>query len=130
MTTTGEQLASLSGLPSGTAMAHLLAITTGGGTGETIYASTMHVVTSTPQVFAQRISRRKPVEREYAKPAAVSATNEKRKTSRAILAYVSTPPQVSYPFTQAEEVFVSMRQAQTVVVHTAGNSVVARRRKA
>lgn len=111
-------------------MDHLLAIQTGGGAVETIFASTMRVVTSTPEVFAHRISRRKPVERKYAKPATMSATNEKRKTGRISLAYISTPPQFSYPFTQAEEVFVSLRQLATVVVHTAGASVVAKRVKA
>jgi hypothetical protein len=39
MATTGERLVELSGLPTGTALDHLLAIETGGGTGtgETIY---------------------------------------------------------------------------------------------
>lgn len=36
---TGERLAQLSGLPSGSALAHLVAITqTGGGTGQTVFA--------------------------------------------------------------------------------------------
>ena len=60
--TTGEQLVSLSGATSGTALAHLLAITTGSGSGETVFSGTVRVVTSTPEVFAQRITRRKPVE--------------------------------------------------------------------
>ena len=127
--TTGEQLSSLSGLPSGTAMDHLLAIQTGGGAVETIFASTMCVITSTPQVFAQRIARRKPVDRDTPKVPKVSAVGSKRKETRVSYAYVSTPTPVSYPFTHADEVFVSMRQATTVVVHTAGDSVVAQRRK-
>lgn len=36
MATTGGKLVELSGLPLGTALEHLLAITTGGGTGETV----------------------------------------------------------------------------------------------
>ena len=37
MATTGEKLVELSSLSTGTALAHLLAITGGGGTGQTIY---------------------------------------------------------------------------------------------
>ena len=37
MATTGEKLVELSSLSTGTALEHLLAITTGGGTGQTIY---------------------------------------------------------------------------------------------
>ena len=45
---TGQLLVSLSGLPTGSAMTHLMAITTGSGTGtgETIFAHQMTVVAS------------------------------------------------------------------------------------
>lgn len=123
--TTGEQLVSLSGATSGTALAHLLAITTGSGSVETVFAGTVRVVTSTPEVFAQRITRRKPVEQTREAPQGTS----QRKAGRSNLIYVTSPVSVSHPFTCAEEVFVSMRQAPTIVVQTAGNSVVARRKK-
>jgi hypothetical protein len=45
---TGHRLASLSGLPSGSALAHLMAAVTGTGTGETIYAHRMEVSTRQP----------------------------------------------------------------------------------
>lgn len=47
-----------------------------------------------------------------------------------VVAYVSTQIPVSQAITHADEVFVSMRQAQAVVVHTSGASVVAKRVKA
>lgn len=47
--TTGQRLAYLSGLPSGSALAHLMAITTGTGTGETIYAHRMEVSVRKPK---------------------------------------------------------------------------------
>lgn len=50
---TGERIVSLSGLPSGSALAHLAAISTG-GTGATVFTSAVRVSTSRKQVFVQR----------------------------------------------------------------------------
>lgn len=60
---TGQRLVSLSGLPSGSALAHLMEITTGTGTGtgETIYASKLFVITGEQRhVFVQPTMRTAP----------------------------------------------------------------------
>lgn len=60
---TGQLLVSLSGLPSGSALAHLMAITAGTGTGETIYAHRMTVVASQRSTtVTNRVKRTAPSE--------------------------------------------------------------------
>lgn len=87
MTTAGQRLVSLSGLPSGSAQAHLLAITTGTGTGETIYAPRMTVVTqqrtatvtSRPKRAAQRVE-----------PVAKQAKAPQKQSSKYVYAFTKT----------------------------------------
>lgn len=57
MTTAGENLVQRSGLPSGTALAHFLAIQ-GSGADRIIYASQMAVLVESPQVSVMQIPRR------------------------------------------------------------------------
>jgi hypothetical protein len=61
---TGERLASLSSLPSGSAMAHLLALQAGTGAGDSFYSGTVRVVTSKSGVSVQHKAKRPAVERE------------------------------------------------------------------
>lgn len=103
--------------------------TTGGGSEEAIYVGTVRVVVSAPKVFAHRIAKRAPVERGVPrKPRAASVSGE-RKEPRVSYIYATAPVPFSYPLTHAEEVFVSSQQATTIIVHTAGYSVVAQRKK-
>jgi len=126
MTTTGQYLVSLSSLPSGSALAHLMAIQVGTGTGEAVYSGTVRVVTSQPGVFVQRKAIRASVEKEQSAPR-VSAP--KKKSSRTNAAYVFSPQHTAYSFTQTEEVFVLVRNSRETVVQSAINSVVAQRKK-
>lgn len=124
---TGEQLVSLSGLPTGSAMAHLMAIQTGTGAGDSFYSGTVRVVTSQPEVFVHRKAIRASVEKEQAAPR-VSAP--KKKATRTNAAYVFAPQNTAYSFTQPEEVFVLVRSSRKeTVVQAAINSVVAQRKK-
>ena len=124
---TGEKLVSLSGLPTGSAMAHLLAIQTGTGIGDSFFSGTVRVVTSQPEIFVHRKVARASVEKEQAAPR-VSAP--KKKETRTNLAYVFAPQNTAYSFTQPEEVFVLVRSvSKQAVVQTAINSVIAQRKK-
>lgn len=123
---TGQQLVSLSGQPGGSALAHLLAIQTGTGAGDSFYSGTVRVVTSQPEVFVHRKATRSYVEKEQAAPR-VSAP--KKKATRTNAAYVFSTRNTAYSFTQPEEVFVLVRNSKETVVQTAINSVVAQRKK-
>lgn len=123
---TGQQLVSLSGLPTGSALAHLLAIQTGTGSGDSFYSGTVRVVTSQPEIFVHRKVARASVENEQAAPR-VSAP--KKKATRTNAAYVFSPQNTAYSFTHEEEVFVSVRAVNETTVMTAANSVVAANRK-
>jgi len=120
---TGEQLVSLSSLPTGSALAHLLAIQAGAG--ESFFSGTVRVVTSQPEVFVQRKAIRAPVETPQAAPRASAP----KKAARTNAAYVVVPQNTAYSFTQPEEVFVLVRNSRETVVQTAINSVVAQRKK-
>lgn len=121
--TTGEQLVSLSGMLSGTAMAHLLAITA--GTGEAVYSNFVRVVTSQPEVFVQRKAKRGSAGQEKR----ISPTHvPENKDRRVGVAYVQSPTTRIHGFTQAEEVFVLVRNAQSIVVQSSANAVIAQRK--
>ena len=123
---TGEQLVSLSNLPSGSALAHLMAIQTGTGTGDSFFSGTVRVVTSQPEVFVHRKVARASVEKG---PSAPRVSEPKKKATRTNAAYVFAPQNTAYSFTQPEEVFVLVRSSRETVVQTAINSVVAQRKK-
>lgn len=117
---TGEQLVSLSGLSSGSALAHLLAIQT--GTGESFYSGTVRVVTSQPEVFVHRKEKRSSIEQERTVP---RASSPQKKSSRIGAAYVFAPQKAAYSFTQPDELFVLVRSTNETTVMTATNSVIA-----
>ena len=58
--TTGQHLVALSGLPSASALAHLLGIQTGSGTGETLFTTKIFTTLSEPtHSFTQRATNEK-----------------------------------------------------------------------
>ncbi len=120
---TGEQLVSLSGLPTGSALAHLLAIQAGAG--DSFFSGTVRVITSQPEVFVQRKAIRAPVEKTQVAPRA----SVPKKAFRTGAAYVVIPQNTTYSFTQPEEVFALVRSSKETVVQTAVNSVIAHRKK-
>lgn len=122
MTTTGQYLVSLSNLPSGSALAHLVAIQAGTGTGGSFYSGTVRVVTSRPEVIVQRKVIRAPIEKDRAAP---HAPAPKKKSSRTNAAYVFSPQNTAYSFTQAEDVFVLIRPMNETAVMTATKYVTA-----
>lgn len=123
---TGERLASLSSLPSGSAMAHLLALQAGTGAGDSFYSGTVRVVTSQPEIFVHRKVGRASVENEQSAP---RASTLNKKSSRTNAAYVFSTQNTAYSLTKPEEVFVLVRSSRETVVQTAINSVVAQRKK-
>lgn len=126
MTTTGQYLVSLSSLPSGSALAHLMAIQTGTGTGDSFYSGTVRVVTSQPEMFVQRKARNAAIENKKTTP---RFSEPKKKATRINAAYVLAAQNTAYSFTQPEEIFVLVRSGIEAVVQTASNSVVAQRKK-
>ena len=119
---TGERLASLSSLPSGSAMAHLLALQAGTGAGDSFDSGTVRVVTSQSGVSVQHKAKRPAVERE----GTVRSIPERQKKSRSIgFASVLSPRNTAHSFTQQEEVFVLTRIVNATTVMTATNSVSA-----
>lgn len=85
--TAGELLVSLSGLPSGSAAAHLLAITT--GTGGTQFVEKMFISTRQPVTTLYR----KP-ERKAPQPEAVPR-NEKQKSQSKYAYAITTTPRIT-----------------------------------
>jgi len=119
---TGEKLVSLSNLSNGSALAHLLAIQTGTGTGDSFYSGTVRAVTSQSGVSVQHKAKRPAIEREMA----VRSTPERQKKARSIgFASVLSPRNTAHSFTQQDEVFVLTRSVKVTTVMTATNSVSA-----
>lgn len=117
---TGEKLVSLSSLPNGSALAHLLAASA--GSGDSFYSGTVRVVTSQSGVSVQHKAKRPAVEWE----GTVRNTPERQKKSRSIgFASVLSPRNTAHSFTQQDEVFVLTRSVKATTVMTATNSVCA-----
>ena len=126
MTTTGQYLVSLSSLPSGSALAHLMAIQTGTGTGDSFYSGTVRVVTSQPEMFVHRKARNAAIESKKTVP---RVSEPKKKATRINASYVLAAQNTAHSFTHPEEVFVLVRSGIETVVQTASNSVVVQRKK-
>ncbi len=119
---TGERLASLSSLPSGSAMAHLLALQAGTGAGDSFYSGTVRVVTSQSGVSVQHKAKRPAIERKMA----VQRIPERQKKARSIVSTsILSPRNTAHSFTQQNEVFVLTRSVNATTVMTATNSVSA-----
>ena len=87
MTTTGDYLVQHSTLPSGTALAHLLALQTGSGSGEAVFASMFSL-----HIDAPRLSLVQRANREVADCAARSSLREETERSVAVL---TIPPRLT-----------------------------------
>lgn len=107
----GEQLASLSGLPSGTAMAHLMAITTGGGASETVYVSSMCVVTTRQE----RVVYRRPKRPEELAPAEAARTRDRSVINKKS-AYIMPCAQEARVFSGSDAVFVFHKEVPSTVM--------------
>lgn len=119
---TGERLASLSSLPSGSAMAHLLALQAGTGAGDSFYSGTVRVVTSQSGVSVQHKAKRPAIERKMA----VQRIPERQKKARSIVSTsILSPRNTAHSFTQQNEVFVLTRSVNATTVMTATNLVSA-----
>ena len=96
---TGQHLVSLSPLPSGTALAHLLALTQGPGPGATVFASRMTVTLTTERMSV--IERPKRLQQLVATPEQESISKSTTKN-----AYVRTYPMQYRVSTPPDEVWI------------------------
>ena len=113
MTTTGTYLLSHSSLSSGTALAHLLALQAGTGTGQTIFASMFSVQIEEPRLFA--VQRPKREAREDYRPAVsrLSADTEKAVS-------IFTREATLNVRTETDELFIRQASTESVVVRDLG----------
>lgn len=116
---TGQKLAVLSGLPSGTAQAHLLALTQGTGTGRTIFAAQMTVCVEEPQTtLVQR-----PAEIEVSAKRAETTTAQQGRPNR--LAVLTRPARLDI-VTRPASLFVVLKPLTTTFVRGLPNTVAVR----
>ena len=113
MTTTGAYLLSKSSLASGTALAHLLALQTGAGPGQTVFASMFSVQIEEPLLFA--VQRPKREAREDYRPAVsrLSADTEKSVS-------IFTREATLNVLTEPDELFILQGSTESVVVRDLG----------
>ena len=118
----GEYLVSKSPLGSGTALAHLLAMQTGSGTGKTIFAAQMTVCMEAPQTTVTQ----RPSDHSVKTPQHETATAQQDKPNR--IAVRTRPARVDV-MTRPAAVFVT-RQASTIAfVRDAQKAVMTRRKR-
>ena len=121
--TTGEYLVAHSTLGSGSALAHLLALQTGGG--GTVFASRFTVIAGSDSTTVTRKTKRPALP----DPIATRPDAEPSRTGRNAYAVRVVP--TAYPRTAADELTVTTRKQQSVVAsaHTE-TAVINRKRKA
>lgn len=119
---TGQKLVELSGLPSGSALAHLLAITQGTGTGRTVFAARMAVCIEYPQVTLVQRS----AECSVATKQAETETTQKDKPNR--ITALSKPARVDVT-TRQPALFVVQKDEARVFAQSARNEVFIRRKR-
>ena len=107
---TGQRLASLSGLPSGSALAHLAAISTGTGTGETVFADRMAVTVS--QATYTVVSRAK--RPAQALPEAVKPGAKKQQGKYAFVFVKQSSVAV---LTTADEAYINTTYGSFIIKH-------------
>lgn len=122
MTTAGQRLVSLSGLPSGSALTHLLAITTGTGNGETIYAHRMLVVTEQRAMAVTNRAKR------TTQTAEVEASPKPAQSQGGKYAYALTKTDAIAVLTSDDEVFV-LDKVSSETVSTKDDAVNISRRR-
>ena len=120
---TGQKLVELSGLPSGSALVHLLAITQGTGTGvdRLVFASQMAVCIEAPQITLIR----KPSVKSSAdvRPATQSQSHDAKKKR---IDVVTQPARIDV-LMRPESMFVVQRRQSERFVRTLPNTVRVRR---
>lgn len=121
--TTGEYLLSRSSLPSGTALAHLLAIQAGSGQG-TIFASRFTVAVETPSLIVTRKAKRT-VQSES--PAASPTVQRRTTKPRKNVAIFSTTP-TAVTFTAPDEITVFSTTQRAVATTRLASETIARKR--
>ena len=109
----GEYLVSKSSLSSGTALAHLLALQAGTGSGQTVFASMFSVQIEEPRLFA--VQRPKREARDDYRPAVsrLSADTEKAVS-------IFTREATLNVLTEADELFIRQGSTDSVVVRDLG----------
>ena len=109
----GEYLVSKSSLSSGTALAHLLALQAGTGSGQTVFASMFSVQIEEPRLFA--VQRPKREARDDYRPAVsrLSADTEKAVS-------IFTREATLNVLTEADELFIRQGTTESVVVRDLG----------
>ena len=119
---TGQKLVELSGLSGVSAIAHLLAITQGSGTGpaKTIFASQMVVCAETPQITLVQRERSQSVQHVAAEAHAVQQSRPNR------ICAMTKPARIDVTTTQ-KAWFVRQRKTSELRVSVAPKSVVTRR---
>ena len=120
--TTGQKLVELSGLASGSALAHLLAMQTGSVVGKTIFAAQMTVCVEEPQVtLIQR-----PSEHNVATTQAETTTTQQDKPSRV---YAQTRPARVDVATRSASMHVVQKPATSVSVRLLPHTITSRRKR-
>ena len=118
----GEYLVSKSPLGSGTALAHLLAMQTGGGTGKTIFAAQMTVCMEAPQTTVTK----RPSDHSVKTTQHETATAQQDKPNR--IAVRTRPARVDV-MTRPAAVFVTRQANMNAFVRTAPKTITTRRKR-
>ena len=110
----GEYLVSQSSLSSGTALAHLLALQTGTGAGQTIFASMFSVQIDEPRLML--VQRPKREAREDYRPAVSRLSADTEKTVS-----IFTREATLNVLTEIDELFIRQGSTESVVVRDLGH---------
>ena len=111
--TTGQKLVELSGLASGSALAHLLAVTQGTGSGQTIFASMFSVQIEEPRLTLVQRPKREAGEDYRPAVSRLSADTEKAVSIFTREASLSVR-------TEPDELFIRQGSTNSVVVRDIG----------
>lgn len=124
--TTGEYLVAHSSLPSGTALAHLLALNAGSGSGlgQTIFASRFSVTTGEDRFSVVRKAKRTPIAE-----APITHHDRRQNPQSPKFAYATTSIQSAVARTEQDAITVTSRQASTVATRTFEQATINRKRK-
>lgn len=120
--TTGEYLVAHSTLPSGSALAHLLALQVGAGTGQTIFCSQRTVVFEQDETTVTR----KPKRRAAVEKPVVQPTSRSDKQQRDIVVTFSQPSLV-VTFDGPDEMAITQRTERLTTTNRADEQVVRRK---
>ena len=123
--TTGEYLVAHSTLPSGTALAHFLALQIGAGQGETVFASRFYVVTGDERIeVTQRAKKQAPQPmNEQREPRSIpNLADDKR-----AFAFFSQPS-VIVTSRPGDEIYITSKQLTAIARHSLEQTTINRKR--